>query len=309
MRRNSAKSKIFRGMGWGLVIIVLLVSMGWVYRSHFLTGSLQVTLAKEGSIKHYQNVTAVFANEETVLKANLSGTPNFLFQEGQRVRKGDTVANVQEVGALGQGSGREDRVVAPVGGLLYTFVDGLEGILTPDNLLAMDVHKVIEQTSNFKEDTQGGSANSRIIGKIVNNLVQTSAVINMSTAEYQEGNTLRLIIDDQTYSAKILRLLDNPQGVVVQFNQYINGSSEERIQEIALIAKPTVSGILIPKSSLWYRGEEQGVYVVREGSIQYRKVKILDEDEEYICVENLPHGIPVIVNPRDGLAGLLMNIN
>lgn len=303
------RSKIFRGMGWGLVIFILLVSMGWVYRSHFLTSSLQITSAKEGSIQHHEKVTIVFANEETLLKSNVSGTPTFLFQEGQRVRKGDTVARIQGTGALSQGNSGEEKIIAPIGGLLFTFVDGLEGVLTPDNLLAMDVNKILEQTSAFKEDSRGGSVNSRIIGKVVNNLAPTSAVLNIATSGYEVGNTLRFIIDGQTYSAKIQRIMDNPQGVVVRFNQYINGSSEQRMQEVELITKPTVSGILIPKSSLWFRGEEQGVYVVREGAIQFRKVKILDENEEYICVDSLPHGIPVIVNPRDGLDGLLMNIN
>src|SRR5690554_1785802 len=111
MGRNSRRSKIFRGIGWGLVIILVLVSMGWVYRSHFLTSSLQLTSAKEGKIQHHEKVTIVFANEEVILKSNVSGTPNFLFQEGQRVRKGEIVAKVQGVGALGQGNSGEDKVI------------------------------------------------------------------------------------------------------------------------------------------------------------------------------------------------------
>ncbi|BAE84678.1 HlyD family efflux transporter periplasmic adaptor subunit [Desulfitobacterium hafniense] len=322
MKRSPRRGiyKVVRVVGVSVFLLLLLGSLGWVYRSSFLTGSLKVEIARQGSIDHLQTVAAVFANEETLLKAPGAGTTEFLVQEGERVRKGDLIARIHSGGvALGQENAVSAHdLYASSGGIVFSVIDGLETYLTPENLLAMDVGKILQPTQELSTtqeaqepsppQSSGSVAAGKVIGKIVNNLKPTVAVLKVEPKGYEVGKSVKLIIDDQNYSAKILRLLDNPHGLVVQFNQYINGTSQKRLQDISLVQRPSVSGVLVPKSSLWSKGEEQGVYVVKEGAIQYRKVKILDQNDQVICVENLPHGIPVITNPRTGIDGLIMNI-
>lgn len=322
MKRSPRRGiyKVVRVVGVSVFLLLLLGSLGWVYRSSFLTGSLKVEIARQGSIDHLQTVAAVFANEETLLKAPGAGTTEFLVQEGERVRKGDLIARIHSGGvALGQeNAAAAHDLYASSGGIVFSVIDGLETYLTPENLLAMDVGKILQPTQELSTtqeaqepsppQSSGSVAAGKVIGKIVNNLKPTVAVLKVEPKGYEVGKSVKLIIDDQNYSAKILRLLDNPHGLVVQFNQYINGTSQKRLQDISLVQRPSVSGVLVPKSSLWSKGEEQGVYVVKEGAIQYRKVKILDQNDQVICVENLPHGIPVITNPRTGIDGLIMNI-
>ncbi|EHL07373.1 putative membrane fusion protein [Desulfitobacterium hafniense DP7] len=325
MKRSPRRGiyKVVRVVGVSVFLLLLLGSLGWVYRSSFLTGSLKVEIARQGSIDHLQTVAAVFANEETLLKAPGAGTTEFLVQEGERVRKGDLIARIHSGGVvLGQeNAAAAHDLYASSGGIVFSVIDGLETYLTPENLLAMDVGKILQPTQELSTtqeaqeaqepsppQSSGSVAAGKVIGKIVNNLKPTVAVLKVEPKGYEVGKSVKLIIDDQNYSAKILRLLDNPHGLVVQFNQYINGTSQKRLQDISLVQRPSVSGVLVPKSSLWSKGEEQGVYVVKEGAIQYRKVKILDQNDQVICVENLPHGIPVITNPRMGIDGLIMNI-
>ena len=325
MKRSPRRGiyKVVRVVGVSVFLLLLLGSLGWVYRSSFLTGSLKVEIARQGSIDHLQTVAAVFANEETLLKAPGAGTTEFLVQEGERVRKGDLIARIHSGGVvLGQeNAAAAHDLYASSGGIVFSVIDGLETYLTPENLLAMDVAKILQPTQELSTtqeaqeaqepsppQSSGSVAAGKVIGKIVNNLKPTVAVLKVEPKGYEVGKSVKLIIDDQNYSAKILRLLDNPHGLVVQFNQYINGTSQKRLQDISLVQRPSVSGVLVPKSSLWSKGEEQGVYVVKEGAIQYRKVKILDQNDQVICVENLPHGIPVITNPRTGIDGLIMNI-
>lgn len=312
MRRKTAKGirtakKLF---GIGVFILVILSSLGWVYRSSFLTGTLEVKLAKQGSIEHTQIISAVFANEEVPIKASAAGNPEFLGKEGQRFRRGDQVAVIKPEGVtLDQNSPKTGaQVVAPIGGILSYEADGLESILTPGNLLAMDLSKVLEQSSTSKNG-EGIVQKGGIIGKITNNLQPTVAIIKIApTEDYKLGKTLKFTIKGQDYSAKVVRLLDNPQALVVQFNQYVEGTAKQRMQDISWTSRPAVDGVIIPKSALWNKGEEQGVYVVQGGVIQFRKVKVLDGNEQNVCVEGVPHGIPVITNPRSELEGLTMNV-
>jgi putative membrane fusion protein len=312
MRRTKSKRIGMAGklLGAGLIIFLLLGSLGWVYRSTLLTGTLEVKLARLGSIEHNQTITAVFANEEVPIVAPTAGKPEFLGKAGQRFRKGDPVAVIVPEGAVPGQNGPKNmaRVAAPVGGILFYETDGLESILTLENLLVMDIGKALEK-NGASPKVDGSVQSGGRFGKIVNNLRPTVAVIEMaSTEEHKVGKTLRFRINNQTYSAKIIRLLENPLGMVVQFNQYIEGSAERRMQEIDWTSKPIVNGVIVPKSSLWNKGEEQGVYVAVEGILQFRKVKVVDENEHEVCVEGLPHGIPVIINPHEGLDGLTMNV-
>lgn len=297
-------------LGIGVLVLLLLGSLGWVYRSSILTGSLKVELAKQGSIEHIQTLSAVFANEEVPIKAPAAGKPDFMGKEGQRFRRGDQVAVMRPEGVdLAQkGSKAGVPVLAPAGGILSYGADGLESILSPDNLLTMDISKVLEQSTATKEG-EGAVQNGGVIGKITNNLRPTVAVIKIApTEENKLGKSLKFTINGYGYSAKVVRLLEDPPGLIVQFNQYVEGSAKQRIQEISWISRPAVEGVILPKSTLWNKGEEQGVYVVQGGVIQFRKVKVLDEDEKVVCIEGLPHGIPVIINPRSGLDGLTMNV-
>jgi putative membrane fusion protein len=297
-------------LGIGVLVLLLLGSLGWVYRSSILTGSLKVELAKQGSIEHIQTVSAVFANEEVPIKAPAAGKPEFIGQEGQRFRRGDQVAVMRPEGVdLAQKDPKAGvPVLAPIGGILSYGADGLESVLSPDNLLTMDLSKVLEQSA-FAKDGEGVVQNGGLIGKITNNLRPTVAVIKIApTEENKLGKTLKFTINGYGYSAKVVRLLEYPPGLVVQFNQYVEGTAKQRLQEISWISRPAVEGVILPKSTLWNKGEEQGVYVVQGGVIQFRKVKILDENEKEVCIEGLPHGIPVIINPRSGLDSLTMNV-
>lgn len=79
---------------------------------------------------------------------------------------------------------------------------------------------------------------------------------------------------------------------------------ENRRQEFVWNSQPSVKGIIIPKSSLWPKGEEMGVYVLFNGVIRYQKVVVLDQDETQVCVEGLTGGLPVVINPKNGIEGM-----
>lgn len=294
----------------GLLVTLIFCSLGWVYRSNWMTGSIEVELAQTGGIEHSEPVKAVFANEEYLIQAPVSGKVELLGKDGQRFRRGENVALIHPEGAAPGTISKElaAKVNAPRGGLFFQKVDGLESTVTPQSLLEMDLAKIVEQKGNSQAQSDIVQAGAPM-GKMVNNLIPTEAFVELNpSADLSVGKTIKLNLNGQVQSAKIMRKSDDPQGIVVRFNQYLDGTVNSRIQDVKWISRPPISGIVIPKSALITKGEELGVYVVQEGIFQYRKVKVLDENDTLICVENLPSGIPVVKNPRAGIEGLSANV-
>ncbi len=296
-----------RGLLWSLVLFTILIGGGfWLYRSLVTNKELSYTNAQSGVIKHEIKVKATFVNQEFLIRSTVAGKVQFLGVDGQRFRRGETVVNVQSEGtAPGTKSGNQVTIAlaAPNGGLFFHKVDGYETFLTPENLRGTNLVELLAEkgTVQVSESVQAGG----ITGKIVNNLLPTEAFIELpSLNNIMTGKSIRFRIVGQVQVAKVILKSERPLGIVVQFSQFIDGSVENRQQEIVWESQPPVSGIIIPKSSLWTQGEEQGVYVIVEGVIHYRKVNILDENETDVCVKDLPNGLPIVTIPRNGIEGM-----
>jgi hypothetical protein len=289
-----------------LALVAVLTILGLYFgRNILISKQLSVDYAQPGVIQHEIKVKATFVNREFIIYSATDGKVQFLGADGQRFRRGETIANIQTA-ASASGTNNKQRstaLTAPSGGLLYRQIDGYESFLTAENLRGSDLAELlaVKGTAQEKDSVQAG----RAVAKIVDNLVPTEAFVEMPSLDnLAVDKKISFTVADQIQSAKIILLSENPLGVVVQFSQFVNSSMEQRHQEIIWNSRPPVSGLIIPRSSIWKQGEEQGVFVIVEGVARYRKVKILDENETQACVEGLPSGIPVITNPRNGIEGI-----
>ena len=298
---------------WGILFIVFAGGILWFYRFSLTAGTIKFAVAQTGTITHERKVAATFANEEIAISAPFSGKIQFVGEDGQRFRRGETVATLQPEGAA-PGTKQEyttnHAILAAMGGLFFRHSDGLESIMTSENLTSMDLDKLLAQAAIVK--TAGATVQAgEVVGKMVNNLIPTRAFLELSSIDGLEvGKTLRLIAGNQTVSAKILLKSDTPKprGVIVQFPHYVDGSAAQRRQDVTWIYLPPTTGVLVPKSALWTQGEELGVFLWNEGVVHFKKVNVLDQDDSQVCIENLPSGIPVVITPRNGLEGLVANV-
>lgn len=305
------KNRKLRYWFWGILLIVVIGGILWFYRSGLMTGTVKFAVAQTGTITHERKVVATFANQEIPVSAPLSGKVQFMGEDGQRFRRGEVVATLQPEGAtpgMKQDHDTDQTILATKGGLFFRQSDGLESIMTGENLISMDLDKLLAQPANVK--TVGSTAQAgEVVGKIVNNLIPTLAFLELPSIDgLIVGKILRLTVGNQTVSAKILRKSDKPTGVVVQFPQYVDGSAAKRRQDVTWISLPPTNGVLVPRSALWTKGEELGVFLGVEGVVHFKKVKVLDQDDSQACIENLPSGIPVVISPRDGLEGLAVSV-
>ena len=306
------RRKLIHGLFWGSLFIVLISGILWSYRSYFFSaGAIKFAVAQTGTITHERKVGAIFANQELPILSPLSGKIQFVGVDGQRFRRGEPVANVKTDGAAPgtlQGQAANQSIQAGMGGLFFRQSDGLESVITSENLISMDLDKLLALTSNVR--TAGATVQAgEVVGIMVNNLLQTQAFIELPSIDgLIVGKSLRLTVGTQTVNAKILRKSDKPKGVIVQFPHYMDGSTAKRHQDVTWIYLPPTSGVLVPKSALWTQGEELGIFLWGEGVVHFKKVKVLDQDDDQACIENLPSGIPVVTTPRNGLEGLVANV-
>lgn len=303
------RRKLIYSLFWGILFLALIGGVLWCYRSSLTAGTVKFALAQPGTINHERKVTATFANQELPVYAPVSGKLQFLGRDGERYRRGEPLATIEPEGATPgtSGLGSKQSVLSPSGGLFFSQSDGLETIVTGENMLNTDLNKLLAQIAAEKNPgttVQKGEA----VGKIVNNLIPTVAFVELSSLDgLVVGKRFSLKIGDKTLSTKILRKSEQPRGVVVQFPYYIDGSALHRRQEIVWICEPPTNGVLIPKSALWTRGEELGIYLWSDGVVHFQSVKVLDENDTQACIENLTSGVPVVITPRDGLDGLAAN--
>jgi len=296
---------------WGVLLIALVGGIFWSYRSNFNARTIKFAVAQIGTITHELKVATTFANQELPISAPVSGSIQFKSEDGQRFRPGEGVATVQAEGATPgtkQENATKQTILATKGGLFFRQTDGLEAIITSENLISMDLDRLLAQPANVKiaaPSVQKGE----FVGKIVNNLIPTQAFLELSSIEgLAVGKTIRLTTGEQTANAKILRKSEKPMGVVVVFPYYMDGSATKRRQEVIWSYQSSTSGVLVPISALWTQGEELGVFLWSEGVVHFKKVKVLDQDDSQVCIENLTSGIPVVITPRNGLEGLVADV-
>ena len=296
---------------WGVLFIALVGGIWWSYRSNFSSGTSKFAVAQIGTITHERKVAATFANQELVIPAPFSGSVQFIGEDGQRFRRGEGVATLHPEGAapgIKMEHAQNQMILATMGGLFFHQTDGLETIITIENLTSTDLNKLLAQRANVKipgANVQAGE----FVGKIVNNLIPTQAFLELTSIEgLTVGKTIRLTVGEQTVSAKILLKSEKPTGVVVLFPYYIDGSATKRRQEVTWIYQAPTSGVLVPKSALWTQGEDLGVFLWNEGVVHFKKVIVLDQDDSQACIENLTSGIPIVITPRNGLEGLVADV-
>jgi hypothetical protein len=275
------KIAIITGLAFVLAALVMQYHEAWSVRD------LDYARARYGAVEHVESAPAVFVAEEVVLPG--WGVPEYLIAEGERVRKGEYVARV----------GTEE-VVTPQAGLFFSMTDGEENVYTKENLQEADWDYLLE---NF--NGQVPLPNAGVAGKIVNNLKPSWALLQTDSTEgVLPGDTLRFSLEGKNYTGVVMRISDEQKAVVIRCNQYIEGTTTNRRQDVLWQRQTAKEGIIVPLSSLYNRGEERGVFAVTEGIILFQQVKVLDQNNEFACLENVAEGTYVVLNPREGLQGL-----
>lgn len=281
----------------------------WVYCAVWLPHSLEYTVVDQGELNHEIKTNAVFANRESVLTASADGTAKYICDDGQRVRKGEEVASITPGGVNYGVNLQEMRINAPGAGLFYKECDGLEEIITPDNLINIDLAKLFSETEKLKKQTENKNTKLRngSVGKIVDNLSPSYAFINLPSIQGMVlGQKVYLKVDSEEYSSSVVRLLNNPVGIVVKAANCINGSIIQRTKEVTAQIQKSSYGTIVPLSAVSVKDNKKGIYIAEDGVVIFKEIEVLDQNESQVCVKGITPKCRVVINPKEGIEGILV---
>lgn len=265
-----------------LFLLALLGLFAVLYLWPTLIGTLtRTSLAEYGQLRVTDEVTCYFVREETVRKAEGTGTIQYYFEEGELVRKGTKVADITPDG----GSYRTDDTV-----VLSTYTDGLEEVFSPANLRSLR-HADVEALDAAMADTRRETAApGEPLYKTVKNGTWYAAfwVGQESIVKYAKGGTVTLQLPNGDVRCRTVDIIDDDGSwlILLSSDRYYEGLPALRKLDITVVTLDQ-EGLLIANSSLTSRDGTPGV-MVRDigGDFVFRPVSVLATDGQVSVVEN-----------------------
>lgn len=320
-------------MGLGMVGLLLLASILWwgfnTIKTSLVSKLVDWEPVKQGVVEDITPVDAVLVREERVVSTPQGGKVKPVIPEGERVRKGALVAYVT-VDTIETGNGQKAiPLYAPATGIVCYHVDGLEGLVTPENLEKLGAAKIIaaatsaagqdEKTAVQAQSGQDGKTVSQVqsgqpVFKIFNNLKPTYFLSDLSKAGIPAGFVAedkivyaRLKSEDEPISFRIMPGAKggNPQYLSMLTSSYRPEFVHSRAAKIDLISS-SFQGYIIPKGALVNKDGQTGIYIVYKETASWEPVKVKGEVKDQAVVKpakkpGLTRLIPnalVVTNPE-----------
>ncbi len=293
------KTGRFKKFFLAAVLVVVAVTAArslLAYARTMLSARLvQTVVAEEGILDITVTAEGLVVRQEHLAAAPATGTLEWLLGEGERVALDTPVA------VIDTGTARVP-FLSPAPGILVRGLDGLEGVLSGQDLSRTDV-AVFRALSLATRALADGAKVSQgtLVFKVVDNfqwflvfdLPQEEAVL----LEGRDSHTLCFAGGRELVGKVALRRagegrvtlayrLDEDLGEALQ-NRFVTAS--------VIVARPR--GVLLPVSALVERAGESGVYTVTKSVVQFRRVDVLGESGDRVAVSGLAAGHKVVVNP------------
>ncbi|MCR4430091.1 MAG: hypothetical protein NUV45_03625 [Tepidanaerobacteraceae bacterium] len=195
-------------------------------------------------------------------------------------------------------------VNAPEAGIVSFNIDGMEEILTPDNVKTISVHQLltIDNPSMTQEIPETAGINRPVL-KIVDNFAWYLAS-DIRNSGLKVGKNYDIAIKQSNMNEKITaKLVDiHDSNSVGVFLVEKDTPEMTKFRKVNLeIATDTVSGNMIPVSGIVNMDGEEGVYLMEGGSRVFRSVKVISSDESYAIVEGLKLGDKILLGEKGSI--------
>lgn len=184
------------------------------------------------------------------------------------------------------GGVRED-IKAPVSGLFYRTLDGLEDSGTEKDIASLSAAKI----NGFSKDLENFKPQKKNVGKIVNTYVwYIAATVDITEAEKLPiGKTVTLTVDDSVGVDAVVLAVNHVDGdkeaaVIIKSTRSIAGIFEKRTAEFELCYEE-YTGLYVPSAAIRVVDSVTGVYVLnRSKTVSFKCVDILLKEDNYYIV-------------------------
>ena len=245
--------------------------------------------AEYGTLQVEDKTTCLFVRNETVYRADRSGSVNREVSRGRLMRSGAHIVSVADIAFY------SDRK-----GLVSYYYDGLEETYTPETMenLRSSVLTSIKDSEGHQvqKAPKETAAAGDVIFKIVDNQKWYLVCwIDRDAAErYRDGAAVTVEFPPEKEGGEPVRIEMAVEGlqpqsgeteVILGCNRYYEEFDRHRILDCSLITSNT-SGILLETESIVEEEGQKGVYVVDKlGDYHFTPVRILDQDGSVTVVE------------------------
>lgn len=298
-------------------------------KDSLLSKMVDVQPVVQGILEQTVPMRAVLVRTEQAINAPAGGRLKRVVQEGERVRKGALVAYVLAGTADTSSGSQELPIYTAETGIVSYRVDGLEGLLTPDNITKLGAAKLAAAVESEKPVSSGGAgANSggtangalvergQLILKVINNLKPTYLLVNRAQNNIRpelvaaggkingrlqngQGPEISQPIDpmlpeqdEDTISFRSVS--ENNSGgsqyLVLNTNSFQQEFLQQRVVNLALIAN-RYHGYLVPKSAIVNKNGTKGIYIVYKEVVDFQVVAVDGEVGDQAAVQPAPGSV------------------
>lgn len=299
------------GGGWllkcltGAAIIFIAGLFSWKYLVCLVS---QIQFMDHREVVRTAPLEGLLFKEEKVIKSTAAGRLHFVSADGRRLEVGALAARVT-VAEQDAGPNRVN-IYTPWAGIFCSHLDGLENVLSPDNLDVLELPR-IERIVDKPLAEGGRVEKGQPVFKIVDNLSPVFIHASISKDDFPAGlmdrpGWLQAAWEEQPLRLKPVKLLDKEGGWEGFF--LIQGYPEQLVHHRKVrfsVTAEKLSGILVPARAVVYRQDQPGLYLVVKKKAQWAPVKIDGELNGLVAVSGrgISEGARYVSNPalaRDG---------
>ncbi|HON43484.1 MAG TPA: HlyD family efflux transporter periplasmic adaptor subunit [Bacillota bacterium] len=192
--------------------------------------------------------------------------------------------------------------------LISTHIDGLEGVYSPANPDLLDIspadYTPYPRVCSEGDSVAAGSAVFREVQNLRTNLLVFAEV--PEDAAPGAGSRVRVRfprLATEAVPAAVIGSRRRPDisadtwAFHIALDRYATTLTDLRSESVTLVTE-RVSGLLIPRSALARKGDDDGVWLLRTNRFIWRSVTVLGMNEEEAAVEGIREGDRVLCRPR-----------
>lgn len=187
-----------------------------------------------------------------------------------------------KINALGGTAVSTQQITAPQPGYFTKNVDGMEGMITPQNMDSLGVDEFVEFINTPTVPIEDS------VGKLITSYVWYFAVVvpSAETDKFRQGSKVELdfgLTDTRPFIARIHKVLREDNGartvVVFRCDEMSEELSNIRTHKVE-ISLNEMSGFKLPKACKHYLNNQLGVYVLETTVITFKPVEVIYESEK-----------------------------